>query len=116
MDVSVKYHSVQNGLTLVLKPHELGELNPFPWFRFRVGTVTGIIEERPLSIDIRLIKNSKKGNGHFEDAISVIGKMCKHERKSLRVVEILNLRLMQYFLNRGFVTNLPGNNVSKYYF
>lgn len=116
MDVNVKIFSPINGLQLELQPHEHNDVSKFPRYRFQVGTVTGIIQESLFSLDICLIKNKVKQNGHLEDAIHCLTELSKQGTVDLRVIDIINPKFKQHLIDKyGFRQTRLRDIVSKTY-
>lgn len=86
-------------------PFEVG--GPFKhdpaFIHFRVGTVTGLYATIGKSYCILALINHEKGNGHFTDTLEWFENSAKRDGYALRIIEIMNGRLMEHLINkRGF--------------
>lgn len=73
------------------------------FFRFRVGTCSGLWRSTKDSYDILAIDNKNPGNGHFDDVLEWFIQSCKRDKKVLRVLEIWNKNFKKHLIEkRGF--------------
>jgi hypothetical protein len=73
------------------------------FFRFRIGTCTGLWTVEGKAYIIIAVTNSVPGNGHFEDVLEWFENSCRRDRYSLRMAEFFNPRLKQHMIEkRGF--------------
>lgn len=85
------------------------------WYRFRVGTCTGLWRSTDTSYEILAIENSKKGNGHFEDLLQWFYNSCLRDRKNLRIREVWNQRLKYHLVSKRGFRYLGPDDVEKQY-
>lgn len=99
---------------------EVADWNPLPGFppakefkRFRVGTCHGLWTVTEDSYDILAINNDKPGNGHLEDVLEWFEQSCKRDKRTLRVLEIMNRKFADHLVNKRGFTWERGDNLIK---
>lgn len=84
------------------------------YYAFRVGTCDGLYTVTRDSYDIIAIRNSIKGNGHFEDVLQWFENSCRRDGKSLRFLECWNKAFkMHLVIKRGFSLQGKDNVIKK---
>lgn len=74
-----------------------------PLIKFRVGTCGGLYGCEGKSYVIIALMNDEQGNGHLEDVFEWFENSCRRDKKSLRIVEIMNERFGKHLIEkRGF--------------
>lgn len=70
---------------------------------FRVGTCEGLYYPKKDSLDILVIKNKKKGNGHLNDVFEWFEYSAKQYKLPLRVLQVWNEGFKKHLIEkRGF--------------
>ncbi len=71
--------------------------------RFRIGTCEGLWCCENGSYCILAIDNKSPGNGHFEDVLEWFINSCKRDKKTLKILEVINQKFKTHLINkRGF--------------
>jgi len=97
----------EHKLEFEARPWRFGNLfqNPLEpsWMEFRVGTCEGTWRSTDEGYEILAIKNSKKGNGHFNDVLQWFEHSCRRDKKALTFLAIMNKKFAKHMVEkRGF--------------
>jgi hypothetical protein len=66
------------------------------------GTIHGVLTFTDTSVDILIIINDEKGNGHFASFIQYIEHEAKNNNLSIRFIDFLEDRFQQHLEKRGY--------------
>ena len=89
-------------------------LGKTPFYRFKIGTCTGLWGAEDNFYIILAIDNDKPGNGHFEDVLQWFERSCKRDNKGLKFASILNPKFGRHLVHkRGF--KIVGKDAIKIY-
>lgn len=80
---------------------------------FRIGTCEGLWTSDKKSYIIIAVTNSEPGNGHLNDVFQWFEASCKRDKKSLKIVEIMNMDFMFHLINKRGFKKISGMNVEK---
>jgi hypothetical protein len=81
----------------------LSDNHPFYGLIFKVGTCHGIWRFNADSYIIIAITNDKPNNGHLDDVFQWFENSCKRDKRSLKVIEIMNRDFYWHLISkRGF--------------
>jgi hypothetical protein len=82
-------------------PLNLDEGNP--WHKFRIGTCEGLWRDGGSAYEILAIVNSTPNNGHLIDVFQWFEHSCKRDKKSLKIIELLNDDFKKHLIKKqGF--------------
>lgn len=91
--------------------------NPFAigdgWRLFRVGTCHGAYRKRD-NWEILAIANDNPGNGCVEVALAYFYKMCKRDKKSLLVHDVMDKRLEAKLISYGFTCKIKNDYIKRF--
>ncbi len=81
--------------------------------RFRIGTCEGLWGVEGKSYVIIAVTNNIPGNGHFNDVLEWFENSCKRDGYTLKIVELMNKRLMKHLINKRGFKRIDKENVIK---
>lgn len=94
-------------------PFEVAEWHDPGFKLFRVGSCEGMWSSDSKSYIIVAITNNEPHNGHLNDCFEWFENSCKRDKKSLKVVEIMNVDFMFHLINKRGFKKISGDNVEK---
>ena len=86
------------------------------WHEYRIGTVHGLWRSTDTTYDILAFENTKPGNGHLDDVFQWFENSCKRDKKSLKIMEMMNETFKTHLMvKRGFVEIPYTNHLIKHF-
>lgn len=90
--------------------------NPFNtegWQVFKIGTCNGQWVSTEKTYDILSVINDNPWNGHFTDVLEWFENSCKRDKRSLRILEVMNEKFARHLVIKKGFTYQSGNNLIK---
>lgn len=92
-------------LDFELRPYNQQMIKNKTYLEFRIGCIEGLYTCHNKCYEILALKSSNKGSGHMIDVLEWFEASCKRDKCSLKICEIMNKRLYEYLVKKGFQKN-----------
>lgn len=81
--------------------------------KFRIGTCEGLWGVEGETYVIIAVINNHRGNGHFNDVLEWFENSCKRDGYDLKIVELINKRLIKHLIKKRGFKKIDKDNVFK---